>query len=850
MMTDTDRLSINRQTTVNGYCLGCLYRKCQTQTEIEDGVAMRVNGHPDSPINLGTLCTRGQAQLHNLYNPYRTKKPLIRTNPKKGLFEDPGWEEISWEEAMSIVTQKIKAAVGHDPRKFVYLGGFGASMSLFHFAFPIALDSPNVLSTPGSFCSVHSVNQITRGAFLEAHDPKYSNFVITCGRGSLSTGHSDGETRMDTEAINDRGMRLIKVDPRNPFFFRNSDWIPIRPLSDLAFFLSMINIILHEIQIFDEHFVKNHTNGVFLIDPDGNYIYGPDGTKPLVWDKYDGMAKPFNDINIVDYALEGDYDIEGVKCKPAFELIKKKVKQYTPEWAQEYTDISPKRVRKLTEDLVREARIGSSIEINGVTLPYRPACISFFKGLSNHSNGHVAAFAAMSINILLGAWDVPGGSQACNNLQYDCDEEGTPTEFHLAPPPPFSYPPNRMDLHEFLPMGHDLGYNFVNAMNNLDKFGFDYKPEVILNYGCNLFSKGASEEEVERALAAIPFMVSISTHFDEHTNFADIVLPEASNSEVSSAYGINFDRPGIKDMNRSDGACQALVKPMYDGRHADDVYMELADRLGILSKMQGIFAKKNKIEELDPDKKYTVEEIYGMRIRAAHGKEWNFDKLAQKGSMTIPKIPEELSYAYTYLKKTGARIPLYNMPLKRYGEKQLEGCRKAGIEHPAGNERVKEFYQPIPHWFLTPDMPWGENAKKDFDLNVVGWRSSLFLHDIHDQTGNPILQAVAKMDPYSGKVLLNAETAKSKGLKDDDMVVVENQLGVKVGPAPIKTTQLLHPKALGILSGHDRKGHGLNPVSKTGLSWNRLVRQDWDVIDPFTGAIEIGPLVRIIKTGS
>lgn len=112
-----------------------------------------------------------------------------------------------------------------------------------------------------------------------------------------------------------------------------------------------------------------------------------------------------------------------------------------------------------------------------------------------------------------------------------------------------------------------------------------------------------------------------------------------------------------------------------------------------------------------------------MRIRAAHGKEWNFDKLAQKGSMTIPKIPEELSYAYTYLKKTGARIPLYNMPLKRYGEKQLEGCRKAGIEHPAGNERVKEFYQPIPHWFLTPDMPWGENAKKDFDRSSIKVRN-------------------------------------------------------------------------------------------------------------------------------
>ncbi|MBW1805639.1 MAG: molybdopterin-dependent oxidoreductase [Deltaproteobacteria bacterium] len=838
---------VKEKRIVNGYCGGCLYRKCQTQYEIEDGVVMRTNGHPDSPVNKGTLCNRGQAQLHTLYSPYRVKKPLMRTNPKKGLFEDPGWKEISWDEALSITTQKIKAVMDSDPRKFLFFNGFGGFPSLFMRGFLIALGSPNNLSTSGSFCSVHSINQITRGAFLDTHDVKYCNYVLMAGRSSLLCGHADGESRTDTEAIRERHMRMIKVDPRNSNIFSNGDWVPIHPQGGLAFFLAMEHVILHEIKTFDTNFVKNHTNAVFLINQEGDYVYGPDGKRPLVWDRNTGGARPFNAPDIGDFALEGDYEVQDVRCRPAFALIKERLKEYTPEWAEEYCDVPAGRVRSLANELVQEARIGSTIEINGVTFPYRPVCVTFYKGLTNHGYGHVATFAAMSINILLGAWDVPGGSLACNHMKYACDEEGTPEEFHLFPPVSFHYPPDRMDLLEYLPMAHDVGHNFVDTMNNPEKYGFEYRPEVALNFGCNLFSKGASEEEIEKALAAIPFMVSISSYFDEHTNFADVVLPEASKMETPSAYGLEFDRPGMKETNRADGARQALIEPMYDGRHADEIYMEMAERLDILPKLQAIAARINNLEGLDPAKKYSIKELYDIKIQAVYGEDWNFDKVAEKGSISPPPIPEHLTYAYYYLRQTGARIPLYNMPLKRYGEIQLKGCKEAGIEHPAGNERVKEFFQPVPHWFFTSDMPWGKDSNDEFDLNVVGWRLPLFLHDVHDMTGNPVLQEVARTNPYYGKVVLNPETARTKGLKDGDMVYVENLLGVRTGPAPVKTSRILHPKALGIVSGKDRRGHGLNPVSETGLSWNRLVRQDWEAIDPFTGALEISPLVRIYK---
>ena len=53
------------------------------------------------------------------YNPYRVKSPLKRTNPNKGLDQDPKWVEISWEEALSTIAKRLQKVRAEDPRKIV-----------------------------------------------------------------------------------------------------------------------------------------------------------------------------------------------------------------------------------------------------------------------------------------------------------------------------------------------------------------------------------------------------------------------------------------------------------------------------------------------------------------------------------------------------------------------------------------------------------------------------------------------------------------------------------------------------------------------------------------------------------
>ena len=93
---------------IYSYCSGCMHADCSLRVYLEDGVVTNIEGNPDSPINGERVCLRAITGIAGLYNPYRVKTPLKRTNPEKGPDVDPGWVEISWDEALDIVASRFK----------------------------------------------------------------------------------------------------------------------------------------------------------------------------------------------------------------------------------------------------------------------------------------------------------------------------------------------------------------------------------------------------------------------------------------------------------------------------------------------------------------------------------------------------------------------------------------------------------------------------------------------------------------------------------------------------------------------------------------------------------------------
>ena len=77
------------------------------------GLAKKLEGIPNHPINQGKLCTRGQAAAEITYHPDRVGHPLKRAG-KRG---DGKFEEISWDQALRELYRKLDALAGSNDQK-------------------------------------------------------------------------------------------------------------------------------------------------------------------------------------------------------------------------------------------------------------------------------------------------------------------------------------------------------------------------------------------------------------------------------------------------------------------------------------------------------------------------------------------------------------------------------------------------------------------------------------------------------------------------------------------------------------------------------------------------------------
>jgi phenylacetyl-CoA:acceptor oxidoreductase len=92
------------------YCYQCVAGPDLLKVVVRNGVAVGVEPNQDVAAEhpaCGKVCVRAYGLIEKLYNPARIKTPLRRTNPRKGRNEDPGWEAISWEEALGLLAGRL-----------------------------------------------------------------------------------------------------------------------------------------------------------------------------------------------------------------------------------------------------------------------------------------------------------------------------------------------------------------------------------------------------------------------------------------------------------------------------------------------------------------------------------------------------------------------------------------------------------------------------------------------------------------------------------------------------------------------------------------------------------------------
>lgn len=274
-------------------CMLCVW-DCGIKAYLEDDKLVKVEGLPEHPVSKGYICPRGEALPEYVYSPTRLKKPLLRKNGEL--------QEVSWDEALDFCANKltqIKEKYGARALA-AFCGSVGVeNIEIGNFAqrFLGAFGSPNLLSVENICYRTRIIaRQLTFGRY-PLDDPQKSKCIILWGH------NPDGAKGMLAEWIREKlekenDFRLILIDPRKTPLAEHGYYVAIRPGTDAALALAMLNVIINE-NLYDKETVENYSVG--------------------------------------------------------FEELVKHVQGYTPEWAEEITWIS-------SEDIKEIARIFATSE--------------------------------------------------------------------------------------------------------------------------------------------------------------------------------------------------------------------------------------------------------------------------------------------------------------------------------------------------------------------------------------------------------------------------------------------------------------------------------------------------------
>ena len=841
-------------------CSSC-YGGCSIAHVVDD-VVVKVEGNPNSPIGNGKCCPKGVAGVMMLYDPNRVNKPLMRTNPEKGIGIDPKWKEISWDEALDIITEKMKKVYQEDGRKLFYQGTTTCPsvMKTMPFAILNAFGSKNLyVGGGGLHCgnNAHTLSGLYHSSWSVVPDYQYCNYAIYFGASKgHAAGHVANPNAQQAADARGRGMKLVVVDPMHNFASgKATEWVAIIPGTDSALVLAMINVLINDLKIYDQEFLVHKTNAPYLVKPDGFLLRDEQTGKPMVWDLIDGKAKPF-DAEIGSFALEGEYQVEGEKYPTSFEILKNHVKQYTPEFAEKITSIPAAKIRELATDFGREAKVGSTITIDGKVLPYRPVSAVFFRGAQGHKNGFHNAFAISLLNLIVGCSDNVGGTLGFNPTCYGHPETGKPHYVPYAdedgmmitgtwvmphkvyPPEKPTSKPEKMGLNDIFTANLNSPVYASSDQEELwNKVNLPYRPEIVMNFGCNSVMSVGSPETVAETLKRIPFMFSFDLFLNETTDFADIVLPDTSYFE---RYDAVPNEPFIFNHTAGLGTWgwpirQPVIPNQGERRDMAEVLLELADRIGIRSKINQHFNEYFELSEpyqLKGDKKYSWEEICDRRLKEVFGEKRGLNWFKENGVITWPKKVEEV-YWRSHL---NVRVPIYMEFIKKLHDRTKELC-----ETKYGIDMDWEYYQPIPHWFPCKSM-----EEKDSEYDTWGFYYRHILHCNSFTMENPWLDEQSAKFPGTYDISINMHTAKKKGIKDGDMIWMETPTGRKI-KGRARLMEGIHPNCAGVssLAGHWSKDQ---PIALgKGVFFNDLLEVDLKHSDPVTLNLDVCVKLKIYK---
>ncbi len=256
---------------VNTIC-GICPAGCWVTAKLTDGRLVKVSARNDHP--LGMICRLGEHSPEMVYSSDRLKTPMLRKGPK-GTYD---FEPVTWDRAYEIITDNLnRTKKKYGPKATAIYTGRGsfdlalcdlfqpkdtAVSSASSVLFPFG--SPNTFGV-GALCYVSFAMiapHVTMGSMLKDMESDLEQAELIVVWGSNPATDSPPLTHNQIIEARQNGAKVVVIDPRRTETAKQSgaQWIPIRPGTDGALALSMIQTIIEE-DIYDDKFAARWTVG-------------------------------------------------------------------------------------------------------------------------------------------------------------------------------------------------------------------------------------------------------------------------------------------------------------------------------------------------------------------------------------------------------------------------------------------------------------------------------------------------------------------------------------------------------------------------------------------------------------
>jgi anaerobic selenocysteine-containing dehydrogenase len=692
------------------------------------------------------------------------RHPLLRVGERG----ENKWKEVSWKEAYDTIETKLNdIKARHGPESVLFFYADGKDVSEWITILTYSYGSPNlVYALSGSSCYTPrtmvtwavqgNVSVLDASQWLPKRydDPAYKvpRCIIVWAQDPQATC-ADGFYSHWIVDLKKRGSELIVIDPRCTWLASRAKlWLQLRPATDGALALGMLNVIITE-KLFDAQFVEKWTNAPFLVKTDENrlllesdLVRNGSEKKFVIWDTKTGNPAIWNPSEAklspktAEPALEGTYTLalkDGITtdCKTVWTLLRERVADYSPDKVADITWVPRDRIvdaaRFYAKSHPSAIHWGASIDMITTTTPtaHAIALLWCITGNVDKPGTNVIALDPLDVN----PYPLqPKVGASALTLPPDVTKKRIGAD---------RYGP----LRDFRPRAHtDLTLEQV----------FTEKPYPIKGMwiqGANILAgNGMDPRRWYEAMKKMEFIVCVDLFMNPTSMLADIVLPAATFLERDSLHTMWVPLNAIK---------KAIT--VAECKSDTEIDFELAKR----------FNPQLPWKSLDE----------------------MFDNIVKPSGMTFGE-----------LKKIGWKIPPRShrsSPYRRHEKGKLRPDGQKGFNTLTG--RIEIFSTIFRGWGIDP-LPYYEEPPfspirtpeiyKDYPLIMMtGRRSSVYFLSEHRMI--PWLREV-EPDPV---VEIHPDTAAAMDVKNGDSVWIENWLGRCKRKA--KLTPIIHPKTIMVPHG-------------------------------------------------